>query len=621
MFIESVTLRDFKSYAYQTFQFPQPTSRKNVCLVGAENGFGKTSLLEALMLCLYGKDGLTYLPRATVIEGDESKLALSYNDFLERALHGLALESGRDSMSVKVCLKQEATCYEITRIWHFWGNGKHRTADEELTVFENGVPFRMSRFEEKDEVFRHLIAKTFVPVYLAPFFLFDGEQVQRLAQRNMAAQVKVGVEGLLGVATLRELQADLRAYALNRRNQLSGSGSGSGSSSAEAELLQMQAELSQLQSDSAEIQTKLQSLRSTTEAKTRLVSAIASGNSATVSELTTAQARAEAHKSRLRDRLGELLRGDLAVSTAGNLLLSKLRKQLEREDEVEKWNSSREQGRSQFERLQAEFGNGDPPDPFTTLQKQWLGQQLERAWQSIWFPPPAGALEGLRHATLSTKERSSVLARLSTLGSLGLADLEHLLQDFAASEQAMVKAEARLRELLPMQEQAEKALNDLKAAQHAESTAKNQVLDIERRREALTAQTSQKKAEVERARVTLRESEPLRKKLEKASALADGIDMMIADMYPAKIEDVAESMTRVYKALAHKNLVHRVRITPDCEVELLDRKQNDLQRYDASAGESQIFAIALISAIAEVAKRMCLSSLTHRSEGWTKSIA
>lgn len=64
MHIRSIRLRDWKAYVDATLDFPKPTKRRNVVLLGAMNGYGKTSLLEALVLCLFGKDGLGILARS-----------------------------------------------------------------------------------------------------------------------------------------------------------------------------------------------------------------------------------------------------------------------------------------------------------------------------------------------------------------------------------------------------------------------------------------------------------------------------------------------------------------------------------------------------------------------------
>lgn len=602
MFIEAITLRDFKSYAHQKFEFSAPTSRKNVSLVGAENGFGKTSLLEAIMLCLYGRDGLTYLPRATMVQGDESKLLLSYDNFMERAFHGLALEAGRDSASVTVRLNSDASRIDITRTWYFWGNGKHRAADEEVTIYVDGSPLPIGRFDrdQKDEIYRNFIAKAFVPVYLAPFFLFDGEQVQRLAQRDMAAQVKVGIEGLLGVATLRELQEDLRAYINNRRAGLSAQAD-QNLFSGSAELDQLQGQLRVMRAEVAEIEAQLPGLHAAMENKAKQINAMLSGNTATADELKDARGRAESHKVRLHERLSRLLRDDLALCIAGRSLHASLRARLEVEEITENWTTNREQGRANFDRLKEEFHSASPEQPFSNAQAIWLEQQLERAWNAIWYPPPSGAVEDARHLILSPRERTSAITRSLALFQMGLGDVEKVLQEYAEAEQDVTKAESRLRSLLPIQDQANRAMKEFREAQDSESAAKARQAELQRMADAVGAQLANKQAEVERSRHAAAQSEPIRRKLEKAATLARGIDAMIGDMYPTKISEVAKVMTRVYKRLAHKDLLHRVEVSPDCEVKLLDRHGNDLQRYDASAGESQIFAIALISAIAEVA--------------------
>ena len=52
MFLRSIQFRDWKAYANGTFDFPIPTKNKNVVLIGAKNGYGKTSLLEGIILGL-----------------------------------------------------------------------------------------------------------------------------------------------------------------------------------------------------------------------------------------------------------------------------------------------------------------------------------------------------------------------------------------------------------------------------------------------------------------------------------------------------------------------------------------------------------------------------------------
>src|SRR5207253_4628783 len=104
MFLRSIKIRDWKAYASATFEFPVPTKNKNVVLIGAKNGFGKTSLLEALILGLYGRDGMPVLARAVADSNGDAER--SYDDFLARALHGQALAQGRNSITIEIVLEE-----------------------------------------------------------------------------------------------------------------------------------------------------------------------------------------------------------------------------------------------------------------------------------------------------------------------------------------------------------------------------------------------------------------------------------------------------------------------------------------------------------------------------------
>src|SRR5438270_11967208 len=102
MFIRTIKLRDWKAYANAVFEFPVPTKNKNVVLIGAKNGYGKTSLLEALILGLYGRDGMNALARALTSASDADK---SYDEFVGRALHAQAIDQGRTPISIEIVME------------------------------------------------------------------------------------------------------------------------------------------------------------------------------------------------------------------------------------------------------------------------------------------------------------------------------------------------------------------------------------------------------------------------------------------------------------------------------------------------------------------------------------
>jgi DNA sulfur modification protein DndD len=82
------------------------------------------------------------------------------------------------------------------------------------------------------------------------------------------------------------------------------------------------------------------------------------------------------------------------------------------------------------------------------------------------------------------------------------------------------------------------------------------------------------------------------------------IAAIIEEAFPMHVSEVAAAMTDAYRTMAHKDVVKEIVIEPDCSVRLLGgTSRKDLREMDASAGESQIFALSLIAAISRVSER------------------
>ena len=54
MIINRVKLNNFRSYKGEVELNFRPNNERNVVLIGGENGAGKSSIFEAIRLCLYG---------------------------------------------------------------------------------------------------------------------------------------------------------------------------------------------------------------------------------------------------------------------------------------------------------------------------------------------------------------------------------------------------------------------------------------------------------------------------------------------------------------------------------------------------------------------------------------
>ena len=224
MYISQIVVRDWKSFTAASFEFPAPTSDANIILIGAPNGYGKTSLFEAVVLGIFGREGLPLIARSPFSGNDKERLATSYKAFLEKALHRGATDAGRNSCSVKIkFVNDDDELLEIQRIWHFSDAGVYRPQDEEVHIYYGDIRKaagpRGLMGNDRLEWFRDYIAENLLPFTLAHFFMFDGEQVSILAEREMSAQVRAGIEGLLGIPLLKQLAKDLRAYAEVRRRE------------------------------------------------------------------------------------------------------------------------------------------------------------------------------------------------------------------------------------------------------------------------------------------------------------------------------------------------------------------------------------------------------------------
>ena len=139
---------------------------RNVFLIGGMNGSGKTSILDAINLCLYG----------------EKKLERVY-----KLINQHEAEIGNFQCSIELQFEMDnGDAVDLTRSWDVSASFRKTAAADDLketvTIRKNGKTIS----DVEQQIFLDYI-KTEIPSGITQFFFFDGEKIQHMAADEYAA--------------------------------------------------------------------------------------------------------------------------------------------------------------------------------------------------------------------------------------------------------------------------------------------------------------------------------------------------------------------------------------------------------------------------------------------------
>jgi len=196
MILESITLRNFCLFrGEQSFDLtPVPAPRnagvRPIILFGGNNGTGKTTLLDAVQLALYG-------PRARC----SKRAGLAYEEFLRQSIHHGVKESEGAAVSLSFRHPSQGAelRFEISRSW----SARRGKLHEDLRVLCDGLHDRWH-----SEHWNQLVEE-FFPLEVSQMFFFDAEKIRSLAEDETSSQVLgTAVKAMLGLDVVERLVSD-----------------------------------------------------------------------------------------------------------------------------------------------------------------------------------------------------------------------------------------------------------------------------------------------------------------------------------------------------------------------------------------------------------------------------
>jgi DNA sulfur modification protein DndD len=587
--LTELRLRNWKAYRNAVLELPRGDLGQ-VLVVTGQNGAGKTSLIEALALGLYGREGVGLVARAR----DRRRGEASYDGFLERALNR---DAGRDAtMSVELVFEGGPKArVALERVWYFSASGRHDRDDEDVRIREGEeedlVPLPL---EDREGVVRAYVADALLPLHLASFFIFDGEHVDRLAGLDLEGQVRSAVEAMLGVPLLRQTIQDLRNYARDRRRESrEADGSDLGALKEQVSALESREDLLRSVVDSYNDQ--LAPLRIDRDALVTRIGALHGDSYASFKELFERREKLSRERTDKQEALRRALSVDLAFALAGEGLKHSVQASLAAETLRERWMAGLRTSEERYSAFVAQLSG-----PLTRPEAL---VQLRTAWESVWNDPPEGCAAGLRHTHLGDAERKLVGDHLEQVSNAAGARIGVLSREVEALDREVQALEAHIAHQNGVDEVSQNLASELRRIQEEIATvdAKHatgaEALDRLRHELAPLKQTLAR--QLERHVYTA----PVLRRADRAERYAGVLEEVIEATVPQRMMGLSESVTEAYRALAHKAEVERIEISATGEVRLYDVRGEDMRSRDASAGETQIFALALMAAIAASAAK------------------
>ncbi|MDJ0845644.1 MAG: DNA sulfur modification protein DndD [Crocosphaera sp.] len=205
MLFTELVLENFGPYAGKNIinlRTEKDNETRPIILIGGMNGGGKTTLMDAIRLALYGQ-------RAQC----STRNNLSYNDFLIQAINNQTPlgEETRIELAFEHFIDDEWKEFRIVRRW----NKQLKEGKDTLGILDTDWPDK-ALADTWDEYI-----ETLLPLGISNLFLFDGEQVKELAEQETPPTTVIkSIQSLLGLELVERLAVDLEVLVNRKQKKL-----------------------------------------------------------------------------------------------------------------------------------------------------------------------------------------------------------------------------------------------------------------------------------------------------------------------------------------------------------------------------------------------------------------
>jgi DNA sulfur modification protein DndD len=594
MIFDEITIHNlFSYYGEQVFDLRKPSKDRNIVLISGRNGFGKTSLLNSVKL-LFG--GVTESLRRSVqrerIPNERQYILGSGEDWLGMINHRAYVE-GQNECGIQIVWQEELGQVQVSRYWIVYGE----KIQKKLIIKASFLQERIMDTEAQDFLNERL------PLDYLPFFFFDGEKIQELAEANAIVQQQ-HIERLLNISPLNTLREYLTKVCLEWKREDLDEKTQTELRNLENEIELLEVQHTTKQHLSREIKSHIDELETRIEQLERVIDGMqAFRYQRDEIILKQKQQALEEQREQLQTKIVETLPRDIPLLANLNLV-KRTMTQLGESFESQIQSQSITLLNELIASLPHELFE-KPPYPQTPLNQQQSQFYQERLVQ-------------LLHQRISNPSSLEMVLHLepsrikAILDQLQRYTLEEVLQERINDLPNLQKIKNQFRKI----EEKLETLRGLSADEQTryqqykvkQKTDQNELINkiaefkkLQSEIKGLETELNKKKTALVQQQEQVKLNERTRQKIELAQELRDFFTQLKDNLKDKRKEQIEQAINHYFPILmtAHKMISH-IQVTADFELRYQNAEGQTLGIKNFSSGMKQLAATALLWALKEV---------------------
>ncbi|MGD1871641.1 MAG: DNA sulfur modification protein DndD [Mastigocoleus sp.] len=553
---------------------------KPIVLLGGMNGGGKTTLMDAIRLALYGH-------RAQC----STRGNLSYSDFLSQCVNAQAQshEMTQIELAFEHIENDQPTLYRIIRNW----SKIPKEGKDNLGIFKEedrtwGIEGLANIWDEYIE--------NILPLGISNLFLFDGEQVKELAEQEVPPLVVVeAIRNLLGLELAERLAIDIEILVNRKRKEIADTQELEDLEKIEANLNKLQHEYKAENSQINFINEKLNIAEK--EQQETFNKFVSEGGKIAGDRNKLDQFKKDKTEEVENTRQGmcDLAAGVLPLALIEDLL-TQAQIQGEKEVRIQQAQIARDVLLERDKRLLAWMNEEKIPRKQVDKIKLFLEQDADTI-----------------NSSFLQAEESWLKADTETLSKLGNI-IYYLHNSQKIAKQQINKLKTKENEIINLERQIQSAaepeeykklVDNLQEAQNKVAGLKAKLEISHRRKTELEDNINQTKKYLKEYTENNIDRQNTEHIIEASAKVQQTLQLFREKLTLRKLNKLEIEVTECFRYLLHKSdLVHRISIdTETFSLSLYDKQAKSVPKHRLSAGEKQLLAIAFLWGLARISGR------------------